>query len=996
MKKILIIIIATLGFASIANAGFFVDFGKYTGRQTQPQTFGATVLFPQGGGTGIGSATAGDVNKCLVVSDDSPFTYTLGTCGSGGGGGGAGTFSTTTVGSLTLQYPYLTTLVTSLNTSATSTSKWWFDPNTNIQYLSGSVGIGTTSPYAKLSVVGQIVGSNFTATSTTATSTFNGPLLTKTPIADVRAFGAVGDGVTDDTTAIQAALNANRNVYVPNGTYIVSNLTLNNNQKLFGDGASSTLKFKTGSTGFMLEANTSGVLLSYLGLDGGNDQYYPGVTSAGNRSALHISELSYNTIIDSVSIHGFDNIGIALNGNASTQRYAPPVISNVNLYRNYVGIDTGYLITLPTDTNGGEYLRITNVDATYNRIGVRIASGNVILNNSIIETNGYGIYIAGIYNNSHGTIVGNLINHNTIYGLYAENSENGMSIIGNQSFYGDWYLNNVTGFNIQGNTFKGGLTNFYLINGGTNYMKGNWFTATTPVINRTNDDFIISDNFYATSTYALDKRDLIVDSNVAYTNGNFGIGTSSPYSKLSVAGQVVGQNFAATSTTATSTFAGDVQITGTKHLYTHGIQANDSQGIHLHSNNGTEIGYLGAGGGANITWNGNTNSSGTFTSTATGANTFPYASSTAISATTICLSIDCRTSWPTGGGSGAYPFVPLTNYNTLNQATTGIAWFQNGLNASSTSNLAYASTTALTSNTGFFTTIRNILGTGLTFFTSDSNGSSNIDFAAGNALSGDTTGGQITFQSGQGSGANGGGDMAFSAGNGGATGMGGSFTLEAGAGGATSGNGGDVLISAGSALTSGTGGNITISAGAGAGGSANGLISLTSNASSTLFSALYASSTKYFGAGLTDCDNTSTSKLLWSDTGNFSCGTDGGGSASIGGYAVPATSTTITLNLASYATSTTIRYDVGTANMTINPINATSSLGAWWWIEVASPRTGLIGTTTISYCNWNGQVNPGSNTVNGLVDRFRLFATASTTTGGAQVNYLACDLEGTY
>ena len=37
-----------------------------------------------------------------------------------------------------------------------------------------NVGIGTTSPYATLSVVGQVVGSYFTATSTTATSTFSG------------------------------------------------------------------------------------------------------------------------------------------------------------------------------------------------------------------------------------------------------------------------------------------------------------------------------------------------------------------------------------------------------------------------------------------------------------------------------------------------------------------------------------------------------------------------------------------------------------------------------------------------------------------------------------------------------------------------------------------------------------------------------------------------------------------------------------------------------
>ena len=36
----------------------------------------------------------------------------------------------------------------------------------------------------------------------------------------------------------------------------------------------------------------------------------------------------------------------------------------------------------------------------------------------------------------------------------------------------------------------------------------------------------------------------------------------------------------------------------------------------------------------------------------------------------------------------------------------------------------------------------------------------------------------------------------------------------------------------------------------------------------------YASASKYFGATLTDCDAATTSKLLWSNTGLFSCGTD--------------------------------------------------------------------------------------------------------------------------
>jgi hypothetical protein len=63
----------------------------------------------------------------------------------------------------------------------------------------------------------------------------------------VKDFGAVGDGTTDDTAAIQAAITAaqinGQSVYLPAGNYLVSNtLTLSKQITLFGDGIRSFIK----------------------------------------------------------------------------------------------------------------------------------------------------------------------------------------------------------------------------------------------------------------------------------------------------------------------------------------------------------------------------------------------------------------------------------------------------------------------------------------------------------------------------------------------------------------------------------------------------------------------------------------------------------------------------------------------------------------------------------------------------------------------------------
>ena len=69
-------------------------------------------------------------------------------------------------------------------------------------------------------------------------------------IVSVKDFGAVGDGVTNDTAAVQAALNANpsKTIYFPAGTYLI-NVSMNGAQSLIGEGnLSTTLKPWTNSS----------------------------------------------------------------------------------------------------------------------------------------------------------------------------------------------------------------------------------------------------------------------------------------------------------------------------------------------------------------------------------------------------------------------------------------------------------------------------------------------------------------------------------------------------------------------------------------------------------------------------------------------------------------------------------------------------------------------------------------------------------------------------
>ena len=59
-------------------------------------------------------------------------------------------------------------------------------------------------------------------------------LVIENDVLNVKQLGAKGDGETDDTTKIQKALDINKNVFIPEGNYIISTLTINKYQHLYG------------------------------------------------------------------------------------------------------------------------------------------------------------------------------------------------------------------------------------------------------------------------------------------------------------------------------------------------------------------------------------------------------------------------------------------------------------------------------------------------------------------------------------------------------------------------------------------------------------------------------------------------------------------------------------------------------------------------------------------------------------------------------------------
>lgn len=199
-------------------------------------------------------------------------------------------------------------------------------------------------------------------------------------VVSVKDFGAVGDGTTDDTAAIQAAIDAvsatGGAVYVPSGAYLVSGLSitavsaagggLNTSRfRLFGDGHNSILKGSSASP-VLTVGDSAGSRVHDVELDG--LQFHGAATAANGVKLSNASRVA----IKNCRVYAATGAGVLLTDDS----YGPHDINHCLIRDNGshgIHVDDG------TANNGNALSVVQSVVNINGGSGIRIDSGSAIM-----------------------------------------------------------------------------------------------------------------------------------------------------------------------------------------------------------------------------------------------------------------------------------------------------------------------------------------------------------------------------------------------------------------------------------------------------------------------------------------------------------------------------------------------------------------------------------------------------------------------------------------
>lgn len=343
----------------------------------------------------------------------------------------------------------------------------------------GSVTNPTTTPAISITTnqTGLLYGNGTSVTGTKISNDFSrvNDSLFMYLKANVLNFGAVPDGVTNNTAAFQAAVNTGLPVYVPSaGTFLLStSVTLQPGQLLYGDGFGSIIKITANTRAIVMDSAARVTGIKFVGNGkAGSGSFNTGISLSGSPGAQVDNCLFTDFAGDPVNNGGGGIFGSVIFTSAS---------DGARILNNYfLSNDCG--LNLPTRA---EYVTVDGNTFGDNTCAILAIAGNTIISNNIIQNNVTAIKVLDGTNNAHSIIANNLINHN-VYPYWFEDVDfgNGMSVEGNDCFYGGVVFINVSNLRINGDVWHHmdsihlDNTSFISFNGG--YL-GEDIGTTTPI-----------------------------------------------------------------------------------------------------------------------------------------------------------------------------------------------------------------------------------------------------------------------------------------------------------------------------------------------------------------------------------------------------------------------------------------------------------------------------------------------------------------------------------
>lgn len=340
--------------------------------------------------------------------------------------------------------------------------------------------------------------------------------------ATVKQYGAVGDGVTDDTSCFDAAIAAQERVYIPasDNFYMVANVEVLSNKEIFGPGDAAKLMLIPGDYGdtattpaaALKMVNTDATLVHGFLIDGNKDNVTGNALT--NIEGIDLNSATncklYDLTLNNTKADGIDfdessdcqafrikgtNCGgyavhisinstrcktyncLAVNCGDDLLRGGFDVFSSAsqsevfdnvarNCYRGFVILGDDNIChsnRVITATDNGIRIEGNRNQVQNNRVqgavsNIRVVGNDNIINNNHSNSGDVGISVEGARN----TIAGNLCRDNAIQGIRLTAPSNQNVITGNISIdsnnAGSGIVDTTSNQNYYGENFTGGVT----------------------------------------------------------------------------------------------------------------------------------------------------------------------------------------------------------------------------------------------------------------------------------------------------------------------------------------------------------------------------------------------------------------------------------------------------------------------------------------------------------------------------------------------------------